>query len=100
VAGAVIALLWRRGVEYSRARTFTVFALCAFVFLAAEVRVVIASQMPSTTRSFHERLTFASDAIARGDCVEGREAFESARRLIPDSPEVASTKVMLTAVCR
>src|SRR5258708_24464318 len=101
ISGAVIAFLWRRGFNYSRAREVTVYGMCALVLLATAARVAVADlTVPWSTYTFTDRLRAADDALYVGDCVKARSAVLAARRLIPAAPEIVHADEVLRARCR
>lgn len=99
-AGAVIALLWRRGFVYSTARRWVVYALCALVLVATTARVAIADlTVPFATYTFSQRLEVVDLALRDGDCATARGALRAAKRLLPEAPEITAEERLINRVC-
>jgi hypothetical protein len=100
IAGAVIALLWRRGIVYSQLRKTIVLALCGLVLVLSTARVVwFDLAVPFSTYTFVERLQVARRATLEGDCVNAHKALDAARRLDPDAPELVPIGAAIADRC-
>jgi rhomboid protease GluP len=89
VAGASIAVAWRRGASYDRTTTTWVVILCACVVAGAGLRAAVTTlTVPLATMSVDERVGFATRAIDDGRCEEARTTLRSLNRVAPHTPEV------------
>src|SRR6185369_8654604 len=88
VAGALVALTWRRGPELpaSRSANLVLFAIVLVVTVARVVQQDVSN--PYATMTVNERLEAAGRALDAGKCDEARAAMAAARRVAPRAPEV------------
>lgn len=100
IGGAVIALLWRRGIVYTTLRKWIVLGLCSIVLVATAARVVYFDlQVPYATYTFDDRLKAARNATIEGDCKNAHASIEAARRLSPTDPHVAVIQEEIAVRC-
>jgi hypothetical protein len=100
IAGAVIALLWRRGLRYSPLRRNATLGACSLVLLLTFGRVVERDvTSPLSLMTTEERLSAAKQLLRQGDCHDATIYAESAHRLRPNDPETTETKNAIDDSC-
>jgi len=89
VAGASIAVAWRRGATYAPSTTWAIVGLCTCVVISAGVLTArYTSSDPLATMDQDERPGFAAGAIDAGRCHDARAAIASLKKLTLHAPEV------------
>ncbi|HEY1954541.1 MAG TPA: rhomboid family intramembrane serine protease [Polyangiaceae bacterium] len=89
VAGASIAIGWRRGVAYSRSTTAMIVLSCACICAGAGILVArYTLSNPLASMGLDDRIRYAASAIDDGRCRDARAAVLSLQRLAPRAPEV------------
>jgi rhomboid protease GluP len=100
VAGAVIAMLWRRGLVYGTGRKVAWIGASVLFVLAAGARVVERDlRDPYATLMVADRINVAMGALEAGDCAVARTAIGRAARLTPDAPEVLDGRQAVAQAC-
>lgn len=102
IGGAVIALLWRRGLRYSDLRRNLVLGASTLITLAAigvviarDVRDPLALMMADDRREAARTLLFQHH-----DCKGALEMARGAKRLLPKDPETLVTAQTIEENCR
>lgn len=99
IAGALVALAWRRGPELPAGRAANV-ALFTIVLLATAGRVVQQDVTnPFATMTADERLAAAGRALDAGRCQEARDAMAAARRVAPHARAVLDDAQIVRRIC-
>ena len=89
LAGASIAIAWRRGATYDRTTTQWIVILCASVVAGAGILTArYTMHNPFALMSLDDRVAYATTAIGEGRCRDARAAVRSLERLAPKAPEV------------
>jgi rhomboid protease GluP len=100
VAGAVIAMLWRRGLVYGPGRKAAWMGASVLMVLATAARVVERDlHDPFATSMADERVAIAISAMEGGDCALARTAIARAARLTPAAKEVTETRAAVARAC-
>ena len=100
ISGAVIAMLWRRGVVYGTARKIAWIGASALLLLASFARVVERDlRDPYATLMAFDRVELALRAADTGDCDVARRAIARASRLTPNAKEVADGRAVVAQAC-
>ncbi len=82
LAGAAIAMLWKRGVVYSDRATLWILSACAGVLVACIAVVAVHDRTDRfASMRAEERLEFTEDAIADGACKDARDGLSAVERL-------------------
>lgn len=82
VAGALIAMGWRRGIVYSPTRQWATLTTSLVLVLLAFVKTFAHDMKdPYALLDVEARTAMATSALARGDCSEAREALRRARAI-------------------
>ncbi len=82
IAGAGIALLWKRRVTYSERATTGILIASAGVLLACIALVAVHDRTDRfASMTLQDRLEFTDDAIADGICKDAREGLSAVERL-------------------
>ncbi len=102
LAGASIAITWKRGQAYGPSVTTVVVALCAGLLIGTGVRVARFSlNDPFATLTAPDRLALAARAIDSGNCRQASAAIESVKHLMaPDAPEIRLIERNYRSRCR
>jgi rhomboid protease GluP len=100
VAGAVVALGWRRGYTYGSRATAAILAVCLGILVAA---IGVVAWRDRTDRfaamTLESRTSFTMDAVAEGRCQDAREGFAAVDRLRGWAAPVTSLKNHVEGVC-
>lgn len=100
MAGAVIALLWRRGLIYSSARRAVVLGACGLVLLLTFARVVERDvQSPLALLTTEDRLEAARALARRGDCAGAARMASAAQRLTPHDEKTLAEVRAIDEAC-
>jgi membrane associated rhomboid family serine protease len=101
VAGALIALTWRRGYVYSDVARRIILGACAVVVVAAGAAVVVRDRTdPFAIYLYDERIELAERALADERCDLAAAAVDAAARLRGRSPEVVGLEHEMRVRCR
>ena len=102
LAGASVAITWKRGESFSPLLTTGILAVCIGLFAGTGVRVARFSLTdPFALLRAPERLALAARWIDAGDCRNAAAAIESVKRLMaPDAPEVRLIERNYRSRCR
>lgn len=84
LCGAVVALVWKRGVVYRRTTQRAIMIVCTAIILASGVAVLARDLAdPYATLDVDQRLERARIAFNGGRCAEAKRALVRAERLAP-----------------
>ena len=102
LAGASVAMTWKRGQSFSPTVTTGILAVCIGLFMGTGVRVARFSLTdPFALLRAPERLALAARWIDAGDCRDAAAAIESVKHLMaPDAPEVRLIERNYRSRCR
>lgn len=101
VAGAVIAMTWRRGSVYTPAVRNAILAGCIFLVAAVAARVLMIDLVdPYAMYTADDRVAHAEQQLAIGRCEEADRALKSLDRISPEAKEVQRLRVVYRQRCR
>lgn len=100
LAGASIAIGWRRGVSYDKSTTFWVVVLCTCVCLGMGFRVVrVTLSDPAAKLGVDDRVANAMLAMREGRCADARTLVISLEKFAPAAPQVHAVERMYRDRC-
>ena len=104
ISGAVVAVLWRRGVTIPTATKVSVLGLCAAVMVACAMRLYITDthpgRYPFAMMYADERLRVAAEALDDGQCERAGAAIRSLENMHIAPPEVLLAEQNYHSMCR
>jgi rhomboid protease GluP len=99
VAGCLIAMLWRRGVHYSKLATVVSIGLAAAVCVGSGAAVLIRNADPYGRLDPNHRGYLVDHALDRRDCVEARQALRATEAVSPRTPELEGLRQRVHQQC-
>ena len=100
-AGCLIAVLWRRGIHYSKMATVLSIGLSAAVCLGSGAAVVWRDETdPYGRSSGRDRINEANAALNSGDCAGARRALAAAEKVVSaSSPDLLGLRMSINQRC-
>jgi hypothetical protein len=100
VAGALVAVAWRRGYRHSARKTAVSLGACTLVLVAAIGALAWRDRYDRfATMTLEDRTSFTMDATAEGRCQDARAGLASVDRLRGWAAPVTSLRNHVEAVC-
>jgi rhomboid protease GluP len=100
LAGAAIALTWRRGRSYGSRATAAVLAACTAALVACIALVGVRDRTdPFATWGLQQRNDFTTDALREGRCNDAREGLLAVERLRAKLAPVTSLRNRFESTC-
>jgi hypothetical protein len=100
VSGCIVAVLWRRGIQYSKTATFLSIGVSAAICLASGAAVVWrAATDPLASQGANERAEHVVEALAKRDCAAARSALAATEAVAEPTPELEGLRSEVARVC-
>ncbi len=100
IAGAVAAMLWRRGYVYSRSAKASILAACALVVAVSGATVALRDASdPFAAMTADQRVLVATRARLKGQCAEARRVLMATHRLNPQNEKLAKERFAYAVDC-
>jgi rhomboid protease GluP len=100
LAGATIALTWRRGRSYSRRATSVAVGSCAAVLAACVAIVAVHDRYDRFARmTLQDRADFTNEALSEGRCDDAIEGLNAAQRLRANLAPLTSLRNRVNETC-
>lgn len=101
IGGVVMAMTWRKGATYSKARSRITLVASTLVVVGAFATLFLREKFdPYLAMPADERARVAQRAYDRGNCPVAEEAIERALRLAPKSSPLQMTQAAIRSHCR
>ncbi len=100
VAGAMAALLWKRGYVYSARAKAMILVACALVVVASGATVALHNVVdPYAAMMTDQRVLVATKARLTGDCAAAHRVLAATQRLNPRNPKLAKERFAYAVDC-
>lgn len=98
--GAILALVWERGVAYGARATRVIVAVCCAIVVLSPAAVYARNKLdPFVFMDVDERVDAARDAYAVGDCARARGAIARAAKMDPRDEVVRARAIEIDLTC-
>jgi hypothetical protein len=100
VSGSIIAMLWRRGIHYSPAATFTSIGLSAAICIGSGAAVVWRDATdPYASEGPNDRSAEVELALLHHDCARARALFIATDKVSPRTPDLEGLRREVNRQC-
>jgi rhomboid protease GluP len=100
LAGAAIAMVWRRGFRYSSGATAAVLTVCAGVLVGCIALVAVRDRTdPFAAMTLQDRDEFTLEALREGRCRDAHDGLRAVERLRRAMGPVRSLRQVVEATC-